>query len=596
MMQFLETALNNEQLKIALSLDKNTLVIAGPGSGKTRLLVHRIAYQIFTTRNSDSKILCLTFTNEAAKELQIRLSKLLPSDLRERLWIGNFHQFGHHLLRHYAHLLGVSRDSEIIDEDGVIDILEETLSEMKENVDHDKLSILARNINRYRGKVNMPDPSELVGISAEIGSIMAKYDAIKRKMKVFDFDDLIELPLNLIRRNPNLKKLLADTFRYIFIDELQDTSLLQLELLKEIVDPEKCIIFGVADQDQILYEWRDARAETIHEFIQSFKADVDFLILNHRSPQEIVDVINALIVNNSDRFDKELKSALLNEKGYVFHHKAHRPEDEAEFVASNIMSEVNLNGRKFGDFAILFRMSWSMKEIKRALTDMSIPFCVIGDKNLQSSSLSKIIKSSISIISGQPYSKAKFIKSLQNFFQEKDIKFNNIDGIIEAIESLKNIQVSDIFANLLKITGIDTLGTKSSFQNDLTIIRKIIGLAIGEGVSSARDLSTLLSMEWSRLQDKILKSEEAVKIMTIHQSKGLEFPVVYIMRLEDGILPHKVNGKIENLEEERRILFVALSRAKSKIVMSHSEFDQYGRNTHPSRFFNDMKAVNIEEI
>ena len=595
-MQFLETALNNEQLKIALSLDKNTLVIAGPGSGKTRLLVHRIAYQIFATRNSNSKILCLTFTNEAAKELQNRLSKLLPSGLRERLWIGNFHQFGYHLLQHYAHLLGVNRDSEIIDEEGVIDILEETLSEMKENVDHDKLSKLAWIISRYRGKVNMPDPSELVGISAEIGGIMAKYDATKRKMRVFDFDDLIELPLNLIGKNPNLKKLLGDTFRFIFIDELQDTSLLQLELLKEIVDSEKCIIFGVADQDQILYEWRDARAETIREFIQSFNAEVDFLILNHRSPQEIVDVINALIVNNRDRFDKELKSALINEKGYVFHHKAHKPEDEAEYVANNIISEVTLNGRKFGDFVILFRMYWNMKEIKKTLADMRIPFCVIGDKSLQSSPISKIIKTSISIIAGLPYSRAKFIKSLQNFSKEQDIKFNNIGGIIQTIESLKNIQVSDIFANLLKITGIDTLDSESIFQNDLTIIRKIIGLAVGEGVSNARDLFTLLSMEWSRLQDKVLKSEEAVKIMTIHQSKGLEFPVVYIMRLEDGIIPHKVNGKIENLEEERRILFVALSRAKSKIVMSHSEFDLYGRITHPSRFLNDMKAVNIEEI
>ena len=595
-LKFLENALNEEQLKIALNLDKNTLVIAGPGSGKTRLLVYKIAYQIFSTRNSNSKILCLTFTNEAAKELKNRLSKLLPSNLRERLWIGTFHHFGHDLLRYYAHLLGISRDSEIIDEDGVIDILKETLSEMKVNVDENKLKSLARNISLYRGKVNMPDPSELSGISAKIGEIMTQYAATKRMMKVFDFDDLIELPLNLIRTNRHIKNLLADTFRYIFIDELQDTSLLQLELLKEIVDHQKCIVFGVADQDQILYEWRDARVQTIREFWESFQAKVDYLFLNHRSPPRIVNLINALIVNNHDRFDKELMSALINEEGYVFHHKALTPEKEAEFVASHIMSEVQSCGRDFRDFAILFRVNWSMREIKIALTDMNIPFCVIGDKNLQNSPLAKIIKASISIISGQPYSKAKFIKSFQNFSQNNNIKVNAIEGIIEGIEALKNVQVSEIFANLLRITAIDTLNANSNFQDDLSKIREILGLAISEGVCSAEDLSTVLNMEWNRLQDQIVKSENAVRIMTIHQSKGLEFPVVYIMRLQDGILPYKRNGEIVNLEEERRTLFVALSRAKSKIVMTHSEFDQSGHYTYPSRFFEEMKAVNIEEI
>jgi DNA helicase-2/ATP-dependent DNA helicase PcrA len=571
-------------------------VIAGPGSGKTRLLVYRIAYQLVTTKNSDSKILCLTFTNEAAKELQIRLGKLLSPDLRERLWVGNFHQFGYHLLQHYAHLLEISRESEIVDEDMVTEILRDTLLEMNEENGLKRLSDLPRIISRYRGRVNMPDPSELVGISTEIGRIMVKYDEIKRKMRVLDFDDLIELPLNMIRANPSLKKLLGDTFRFIFIDELQDTSLLQLELLKEIVDPENCTTFGVADQDQILYEWRDARAETIREFIKSFNAEVEFLTLNHRSPQEIVNVINALIKNNLDRFDKELKSAREGENGYVFYHKALEPEDEAKFVANDIVSEVTLRGRKFGDFVILFRINWNMKEIKETLADMEIPFCVIGDKSLQNSPLAKIIKTSISVIAGQPHSKSKLIKSLQTFLQEQDINCNDAEAIVQNIESLKDIQTSDIFANLMKITGIDTLGSESKFQTDLTIIRKIISLAVSEGANNARYLSTLLSMEWSRLQDKVLKSEEAVKIMTIHQSKGLEFPVVYIMRLEDGILPHKVKGKIGNLEEERRILFVALSRAKSRIVMSYSEVNQYGYHAQPSRFFDDMKEAGIEEI
>ena len=571
-------------------------MIAGPGSGKTRLLVNRIAYQLVTTKNSYSKILCLTFTNEAAKELQIRLGRLLSPDLRERLWVGNFHQFGHHLLQHYAHLLGISRESEIVDRDVVTEILRDILLEMNDENSLQRLCDLPEIISRYRGRVNMPNPSELVGISTEIGRIMVKYDEIKRKMRALDFDDLIELPLNLIRSNPSFKELLGDTFRFIFIDELQDTSLLQLELLKEIVDPENCIIFGVADQDQILYEWRDARAETIREFIKSFSAEVEFLIQNHRSPQEIVNVINALIKNNLDRFDKELKSALKGEKGHVFYHTANEPEDEAKFVANNIMTEVTLGDRKFGDFVILFRMSWNMKEIKETLANMEIPFRVIGDKRLQNSPLAKIIKTSISVIAGQQHSKSKLIKALQAFLQEQDINYNDAESIVQKIESLKNIPITDIFANLMKITGIDTLDSESKLQTDLTIIRKIISLAVSEGINNARDLSTLLSMEWSRLQDKVEESDEVVKIMTIHQSKGLEFPVVYIMRLEDGILPHKMKGKIGNLEEERRILFVALSRAKSKIVMSYSKVNQNGYHTEPSRFFDDMKEVGIEEI
>ena len=572
------------------------MVIAGPGSGKTRLLVHRIVYQLVTTKNSNSKILCLTFTNEAAKELQNRLSVLLSPNLRERLWIGNFHQFGYHLLQHYAHMLEISRESEIMDEDMVTEILEDTLRELSDKNSLNRLKDLPGIISKYRGRVNVPDPSELAGISTEIGRIMVKYDELKRKKRVLDFDDLIELPLKLIRVNPSLKRLLGFTFRYIFIDELQDTSLLQLELLKEIVDPKNCVTFGVADQDQILYEWRDARAETIREFQKIFNAKLEFLALNHRSPQEIVNVINALIKNNLDRFDKELKSAIEGEKGCVFYHKALEPEDEAKFVANDIITEMRLGERKFGDFVILFRVSGNMREIKETLSDMGIPFCVIGDKSLQNGTLAKLIKTTISIIAGQPSLKSKLIRYLKPFLKEQAVNCNDVEVIVQGIESLKNVATSDIFANLMKVTCIDTLDSKSNFQTDLAIIRKIISLAVSEGANNARDLSNLLSMQWSRLQDKILKSENAIKIMTIHQSKGLEFPVVYIMRLEDGILPHKMKGKIDNLEDERRILFVALSRAKSRIVMSYSEVNQYGYRTLPSRFFDDIKEVNIEEI
>lgn len=589
-------ALNREQLKIALRLNENILVNGGPGSGKTTLLVYRIFHQLNATKNSNSKMLCLTFTNEAAKELKSRLWEILSPDSRERLWIGTFHQFGNYLLQHYSHLLGISRESEIIDQEGTTDILRNILLEINKNSNLGRLNDLPRIISRFRGKVNVPDPSELVGISETIGRIMVRYREMKRELRLLDFDDLIELPLNLIKKNPNLKKLLRDTFRFIFIDELQDTSLLQLELLREIMDLGSCKIFAVADQNQLLYEWRDARSETISEFIKNFNASEEFLTLNHRSPQNFVNALNTLINKDSKRLDREFKSTIKDQRGDLFYHKALDPEDEANFVTKDIISEINLQGKKYGDFVILFRMFESMKEIKESLTNSQIPFCVIGDKSLQDSLLAKIIKNSISVIADHPHSKSNLINSLTKFLKEQGANFSEPEVRLQSLESLRNEPISEIFSNIIKKLGIDTIIPKAKLQTHLLIIQKIINIAISEGAKNAGNLSTLLNVEWGRLQNKAQESDKAIRIMTIHQSKGLEFPVVYIMRLEDGILPKKMKGEIRNLEEERRLLFVALSRAKSKIVMSYSEVNEKGYRTQPSRFFEEMNGVDIKKI
>ena len=584
--------LNKEQLEIVKNENDNILVIAGPGSGKTRVLVYKMAHILENSKDS-FKAACLTFSNEAAKHMKDELKKLLPANKMRRLFVGNFHQYGQYLLRNYGHLVGVSRKFTVMSPDQSLEILKESLLSVGLTVSDTRK--LIDNISRYRNGVNYPKPEELGEFSSQFVSIMKSYEVLKRERALIDFDDLIILSIDLLKKNPHLQILVRQVYKYIFVDELQDTSLLQLELLKIIFDENNGRILGVADQDQILYEWRDARVRTIKDFENEFNAKVKRLVLNYRSPQEILDVANTLIKHNDDRFDSNLVSTVKDREGVVVVHSAQFPIDEANFVVDNIVESIS-NGHRFGDHVVLFREFWMAIDVKDALSKRNIPYVHIGSKEVSKSSITNFLKATIYLASGSEYGRKQLVKSMEDLAEEVDTDIIDPEQLIKIINETSKLPPSRFVDTLLMKIGLRKIVEGTELAKRLEVATKVIREAFNDGISSYNSLSDAITMEWERLEAKVLKQENSVKVMTIHRSKGLEFPVVYIIHFEEGNIPRIRKDSTPNFPEERRLLYVAITRAKEKVIITHSEFkknNNFNIRSTSSRFLEEISSCKM---
>ena len=558
----LKQQLNEQQQKAKNHGRGPALVIAGPGTGKTRILTERIAHLIKDLNINPQNILAITFTRQAAGEMQKRLSQLLDENQVNDLTISTFHALGLDILSSHF-----DRNFYIIDDNDKRHILS-TLGVAK-----NQLSKYINLISQIKNTFTNP-----TDLDQETAKIFNDYQKFLEQNNLLDFDDLIYKTVNLLEENSDLRQQLQQKYQWILIDEFQDINLAQYKFLKLISSADKNL-FAIGDPNQSIYQFRGSDNRLIQQFIEEFQPAIYKITTTYRVPQNIIDASLSVL-----RADHGLTSLTKGVKVVISPQATDK--SEAEFIARQIEklmggvgffsidSQVSDGfGSKtlgFSDFAILVRTRHQFEAIERALMDHNLPYQVVG---------------SSPFYLNPPYSQIidvlKFLAYPENsFFRQKISHLQHVIQYLKTGQPLKQL-VIDI-AKILKIS-IDQI------EKLLNIIEK-----------NKFDLKQLLTfLEISYGQDEFNPDIESVALMTLHASKGLEFKVVFIPGLEDGLLPYTLYRDDVDIDEERRLLYVGMTRAKERLYLSYARRRMlFGRmlQLKPSRFLADIKRDLLEEL
>ena len=625
--------LNDEQREPASVIDGPVLVTAGAGSGKTRLLTHRIAYMVKEKGIFPNQILAITFTNKAANEMKERLGKMI--DGAENMWICTFHAMCSRILRREIGLIGYTKSFSIygdteknrvikrIIEAKEIDMNAETFAWHISNAKNNLMSA-----GEYSKYIHDKKKCEI------ITKVYLEYESELFKANALDFDDLLVKTYKLFKENPDTLNFYQNKFKYIFVDEFQDTNTAQYELVKLLAGDNKNI-FAVGDEDQCIYSWRGAQVENVKRFTKDFENCKIFkLEQNYRSTKNIINVANKVIKFNHSRIDKNLWTN--NDNGSEIEIKqTYNDIEEAEFIAEKINDLVEGGEKKYSDFAILMRVNSLSRIIEEKLLTYNIPYRVYGGYKFFERKEIKDTTAYLYLIENPNHTEAT-LRMLS--FPKKGIGDVTISNLIEIAEN-NNISVLNLIMNaekygvsgsllsklkpiqdlfndlnekkeamdlnefveyLIKRVGIkEAIGTKT--EDDLNKCLNIDDFvkSVNEYSSANQDASIddfLQSITLMRDIDSMNESDDFVSLLTIHSAKGLEFDTVFIVGLNDGLFPlsRAINSPDPNdLEEERRLMYVAITRAKNKLFLSRSKvkFNYESKKTEytmPSRFLPEM--------
>ena len=649
--------LNKNQYEAVTTLSGPLMVLAGAGSGKTRVLTMRIAHLI-TNGVDPFNILALTFTNKAAREMKDRIAKVVGISDAKSIWMGTFHSVFARILRIEAHRLGFPSNFTIYDTQDSLNVLKKVIKEM--NIDPDfykpkkvqsRISTYKNNLITVRAYFNNP---ELIEADAQanmkhIGEIYKRYVEACFRNGAMDFDDLLLRTNELLTRFPEVLAKYQDRFRYILVDEYQDTNHSQYLIVKALASKfENLCVVG--DDAQSIYSFRGANIQNILNFKKDYPDAITVsLEQNYRSTQNIVGAANAIISKNIEQFPKNVFSD--NEVGdKIKIYRALSDADEANFVATNIWNLHNQEQRQYGDFAILYRTNSQTRALEDALRKKNIPYRVYGGlsfyqrkevkdliaylrllvnendneallriinypgRGIGETTQNKLIVFADSI--NQPLSQV--LNKLSHYAPQLKInnttlnKLGDFWSMIQAFRvMLKTENAYTVAMEVAKRSGlIKTLKEDqtpegiSRVENIQEIMNSMQGfideqLQLEDGDASLSNFleNIALSTDQDKKEDD---DEDKVSLMTIHLSKGLEFPVVHLVGLEENLFPSILSTSTrEELEEERRLFYVALTRAEKQAYFTYAitRF-QWGKITdcEPSRFISEVDARFIEFI
>ncbi len=635
-----QNELNEKQLEAVSSSDKYLRIIAGAGSGKTRVLTYRIAYLIEKLEVEPYRILAITFTNKVAKEMLERTNKLLPDYDLTGLRISTFHSFCALFLRKEIDYLDITRNFVIYDEIDQKQLIKNIASSFGYKKSDDIVDEAMRFIAYYKMNNILPSEIELSKLREDkrkLYNFYVEYEKLKAEAKALDFDDLLIYTIRILEAFPEVKERYNHRYKHILIDEFQDTNDTQYKLVNLLAGSETSL-FVVGDPDQTIYTWRGANQKIILNFEKDYNPTTTIILNeNYRSTNAILTAANKLISNNKERVPKDLftNNKIGDKITYKSFDNAIR---EGEFIAKTI-KEMKLKDKNisYKDFAVLYRSSYLSLKVENALNLYQIPYKVYGGTKFYSRaeikdclayfrlfinedddiSFERIInvprrgigEASISNLkvesSSNNLSMIKYLKEIHH--HETSLKAKVINTLQELIclidEYRSKLQVNlEAYSELLdefitKIGYKDFLEskdeTKDKVENVKALIDDVRNYLKNHPESNFTEYLQNITLVTS--QDEI-EEEDEVSLMTIHTSKGLEFNYVFVLGLNEGIFPNfrAVNERSnEGLEEERRLAYVSFTRAKKKLFVTNNRDYNYqmGRNNFPSRF---IKEADLE--
>ena len=627
--------MNDMQQKAVFQTEGPVLILAGAGSGKTTVLVNRISYILRMGLCRPWQILAITFTNKAATELKERICKAVPEQ-GDDIWAATFHSTCSRILRRYGDRIGYSNHFTIYDSDDQKRLIKEILKQL--NIDEKFLPVktVLNEISHAKDKMETPEMmEEKAGYDNRLVSIAKVYKQYTGRLKssdAMDFDDMLLNTVHLLKTCPDVLEYYQNLFKYIMVDEYQDTNKVQYEFVRLLAEKSGNICV-VGDDDQSIYKFRGATIENILSFENNFPgAEVIRLEQNYRSTQTILDAANEVIKHNSARKGKTLWTE--NKKGdKVTFYTAFSERDEAMFIADKILDGVK-EGRKFSDFAVLYRMNAQSNAVEHSLSRAGIPHRIIGGHRFYDREevrdmvaylhvinnphddirLRRIINKPKRAIGATTVEKAANIAtnlgdSIYNVIKEADAypdlsraakKLKEfvalIDGFIDAVNS-NMYSLAEIYNLILEHTDYERYIRTEKDKPDERIenieeLRSNIVNFEKEYEDNA-DLTTFL--EEISLQtdiDNYDADSDTVVMMTLHSAKGLEFPVVFIPGMEEGIFPSNMTiMNPEEMDEERRLAYVGITRAKEKLYLLRAQDRMlFGSTQHnrPSRFTKEI--------
>ncbi|KQL34824.1 ATP-dependent DNA helicase PcrA [Bacillus sp. FJAT-25509] len=628
--------LNPMQKEAVKTVDGPLLIMAGAGSGKTRVLTHRIAYLLGEKGVAPWNILAITFTNKAAREMRERIFNLVGKDA-EDIWVSTFHSMCVRILRRDIDRIGFNRSFSILDTTDQLTVIKNILKE--KNLDSKKFdprSILGSISSAKNELQTAADYSRdaFTPFEKVVGEIYASYQDRLRKNHSLDFDDLIMMTINLFERVPEVLQYYQRKFQYIHVDEYQDTNHAQYKIVKLLAEQFKNICV-VGDSDQSIYRWRGADISNILSFEKDYdKAQVILLEQNYRSTQTILDAANAVITNNSNRKAKKLWTE--NGQGTPIHYfRAASEQDEGYFVAGKLAEWKKEGVHQYGDVAILYRTNAQSRAMEEVLVKSNIPYKMVGGvkfydrkeiKDLlaylrfianpnDEISFSRIInvpKRGVGAASVDKIINYSIMNDLSLSDTLEQIDFVGLSGkITKAVgdfhamaknwqQMLDYLSVTELVEEVLDKTGYiqvlkdeNTIESASRIENIeefLTVTNAFEESSEDKSlVSFLTDLALVSDIDQA---DKEESQADEVILMTLHSAKGLEFPVVFLIGLEEGIFPHSRSlMDEEEMEEERRLAYVGITRAEKDLYITNAQTRTlYGRTSvnQESRFINEI--------